>query len=123
MEEISIFNNRYQVLSKIGHGGLAEVFRAQDVALGRIVAVKALRREYVVDPAFLVRFHREAQSAASLTHPNVVGVYDFGQDQGRPYIVMEFVPGRDLRSLLNEVGALQVGQVLNICQQVCAGAT
>jgi tRNA A-37 threonylcarbamoyl transferase component Bud32 len=115
-----IFNNRYQILAKLGEGGLAEVYRAQDVALGRLVAVKALRREYVVDPAFLVRFHREAQSAASLTHPNIVAVYDFGQDLGRPYIVMEYVPGRDLRTVLQEGGALSVDQVVDIGLQVCA---
>jgi len=120
MSESVIFNNRYQILAKIGEGGLAEVYRAQDVALGRLVAVKALRREYVVDPAFLVRFHREAQSAASLTHPNIVAVYDFGQDLGRPYIVMEYVPGRDLRSILQGGGPLAVDQVVDICLQVCA---
>jgi tRNA A-37 threonylcarbamoyl transferase component Bud32 len=115
-----IFNNRYQILAKLGEGGLAEVYRAQDVALGRLVAVKALRREYVVDPAFLVRFHREAQSAASLTHPNIVAVYDFGQDLGRPYIVMEYVPGRDLRTVLQDGGTLSVDQVVDIGLQVCA---
>jgi serine/threonine-protein kinase len=117
----TIFSNRYQVLAKIGQGGLAEVFRAQDVALGRLVAVKALRPEYVADPAFLVRFHREAQSAANLTHPNVVAVYDFGQDLGRPYIVMEYVPGRDLRTLLEQNGALSVRQAVDIGCQICAG--
>jgi tRNA A-37 threonylcarbamoyl transferase component Bud32 len=120
MSELAIFNNRYQILAKIGEGGLAEVYRAQDVALGRLVAVKALRQEYVVDPSFLVRFHREAQSAASLTHPNIVAVYDFGQDLGRPYIVMEYVPGRDLRAVLQEGGALSVDQAVSIGLQVCA---
>jgi len=120
MSEPVIFNNRYQILAELGEGGLAEVYRAQDVALGRLVAVKALRREYVVDPAFLVRFHREAQSAASLTHPNIVAVYDFGQDLGRPYIVMEYVPGRDLRTVLQEGGALSVEQAVDIAVQVCA---
>ena len=120
-EEPTIFNNRYQILAKIGQGGLAEVYRAQDVALGRLVAVKALRPEYVVDPAFLVRFHREAQSVANLMHPNIVAVYDFGQDQGRPYIVMEYVPGQDLRALLEQNGALSVRQAVDIGCQVCAG--
>ena len=120
MDEPAIFNNRYQILAKIGEGGLAEVYRAQDVALGRLVAVKALRHEYVVDPAFLVRFHREAQSAASLTHPNIVAVYDFGQDLGRPYIVMEYVSGRDLRTVLQEGGAISVDQAVDITLQVCA---
>jgi tRNA A-37 threonylcarbamoyl transferase component Bud32 len=118
--DLAIFNNRYQILAKIGQGGLAEVYRAQDVALGRLVAVKALRREYVVDPTFLVRFHREAQSAASLTHPNIVAVYDFGQDLGRPYIVMEYVPGRDLRVMLQEGGPLSVDQAVDIGLQICA---
>ncbi len=119
MSDSIIFNNRYQILAQIGQGGLAEVYRAQDVALGRLVAVKALRREYVVDPTFLVRFHREAQSAASLTHPNIVAVYDFGQDQGRPYIVMEYVPGRDLRTMLQEGGPLSVDQAVDIGLQIC----
>jgi serine/threonine-protein kinase len=120
MSEPAIFNNRYQILSQVGEGGLAEVYRAQDVALGRLVAVKALRHEYVVDPAFLVRFHREAQSAASLTHPNIVAVHDFGQDLGRPYIVMEYVPGRNLRNVLQEVNVLPVDQAVDIALQVCA---
>lgn len=120
MSDLVIFNNRYQLLAKIGQGGLAEVYRAQDVALGRLVAVKALRHEYVVDPAFLVRFLREAQSAASLTHPNIVATYDFGQDLGRPYIVMEYVPGRDLRTILQEGGALSVDQAVDISLQICA---
>ena len=120
-DEIRIFNNRYQILEKIGQGGLAEVYRAQDVALGRIVAVKALRPEYVTDPAFLLRFHREAQNAANLTHPNIVAVYDFGQDHDRPYIVMEYVPGVDLRTLLEQNGALSIRQAVDICCQVCAG--
>jgi serine/threonine-protein kinase len=121
MGDLAIFNNRYQLLAKIGQGGLAEVYRAQDVALGRLVAVKALRQEYVVDPTFLVRFLREAQSAASLTHPNIGAIYDFGQDQGRPYIVMEYVPGRDLRTILHEGGQLSADQAVDISLQVCAG--
>jgi serine/threonine-protein kinase len=120
MNQPAIFNNRYQILGRIGEGGLAEVYRAQDVALGRLVAVKALRHEYVVDPSFLVRFHREAQSAANLAHPNIVAVHDFGQDLGRPYIVMEHVPGRDLRAVLQEGGPLPVDQAVDIALQVCS---
>jgi tRNA A-37 threonylcarbamoyl transferase component Bud32 len=120
MSDLTVFNNRYQLLAKIGQGGMAEVYRAQDVALGRLVAVKALRCEYVVDPTFLVRFHREAQSAAGLTHPNIVAVHDFGHDQGRPYIVMEYVPGRDLGTILQEGGPLSVDQAVDICLQICA---
>lgn len=120
MSDMAIFNNRYRLLAKIGQGGLAEVYRAQDVALGRVVAVKALRQEYVVDPTFLVRFLHEAQSAARLTHPNIVAVHDFGQDLGRPYIVMEYVPGRDLRTVLQEGGMLSVEQAVEVGLQVCA---
>jgi serine/threonine-protein kinase len=120
MSDLAIFNNRYRLLAKIGQGGLAEVYRAQDVALGRQVAVKALRQEYVVDPTFLVRFLHEAQSAARLTHPNIVAVHDFGQDLGRPYIVMEYVPGRDLRAVLLQARTLSADQAVEIGLQVCA---
>lgn len=113
-----IFNDRYQLNSKLGEGGLAEVYLTQDLALGRMVAVKLLRAQYTHDPTFLVRFHREAQSAASLNSSNVVSVYDFGQDHGRPYIVMEYVPGRDLRSILDR-GLLTVPQVVDYTIQIC----
>jgi serine/threonine-protein kinase len=113
-----IFNDRYQLNTELGEGGLAQVYLSQDLALGRMVAVKLLRQQYTNDPTFLVRFHREAQSAASLNSSNVVSVYDFGQDHGRPYIVMEYVPGRDLRSVLDR-GLLTVPQVIDYIVQVC----
>jgi len=113
-----VFNDRYQLNQKLGEGGLAEVFLARDLALGRMVAVKLLRPEYTRDPAFLVRFHREAQSAASLNSGNVVSVYDFGQDHGRPYIVMEYVSGNDLRTVMDK-GLLTVAQIVDYAIQIC----
>lgn len=113
-----VFNDRYQLNTKLGEGGLAEVYLAQDLALGRMVAVKILRSEYTNDPSFLVRFHREAQSAASLNNSNAVSVYDFGQDHGRPYIVMEYVSGDDMRTVLSR-GLLTVAQVVKYIVQVC----
>jgi len=113
-----IFNNRYQLNSKLGEGGLAEVYLAQDLALGRLVAVKVLRPEYTTTPNFLVRFHHEAQAAASLNSSNVVSVYDFGQDHNRPYIVMEYVEGEDLRSVLDK-GLLTVPQIVEYAIQIC----
>ncbi|RME40512.1 MAG: serine/threonine protein kinase, partial [Caldilineae bacterium] len=113
-----IFNNRYQLNSKLGEGGLAEVYLAQDLALGRLVAVKVLRPEYTTTPNFLVRFHREAQAAAALNSSNVVSVYDFGQDHNRPYIVMEYVEGEDLRTVLDR-GLLTVPQIVEYAIQIC----
>ena len=107
-----IFNDRYQLNTKLGEGGLAEVYLAQDLALSRMVAVKLLRTQYTSDPTFLVRFHREAQNAASLNSSNVVSVYDFGQDHNRPYIVMEFVSGDDLRTKLDK-GKLAISQAVD----------
>jgi len=114
-----VFNDRYQLHTKLGEGGLAEVYLARDLALGRSVAVKLLRAEYTTDPTFLVRFHREAQSAAALNNSNVVSVYDFGQDHNRPYIVMEYVAGEDLRTILNR-GLLTIPQAIQYGIEICS---
>ena len=113
-----VFNDRYQLNKKLGEGGLAEVYLAQDLALSRMVAVKLLRTQYTTDPTFLVRFHREAQNAAALNSSYVVSVYDFGQDHSRPYIVMEYVAGDDLRTVLDK-GLLTVPQVVDYSIQIC----
>jgi serine/threonine protein kinase len=113
-----IFNDRYQLNRKLGEGGLAEVYLAQDLALGRQVAIKLLREQYISDPTFLVRFHREAQNAASLNSSNIVSVYDFGQDHHRPYIVMEYVPGDNLRTIMDR-GLLSVPQTIDYGIQIC----
>jgi serine/threonine-protein kinase len=115
-----VFNDRYQLIKKIGEGGLAEVYQAQDMALGRMVAVKALRPQYTRSPGFLVNFHREAQSAAKLSDSYIVAVYDFGQDKNRPYIVLEWIPGSDLRAMIDEQGALPVDQVAEYGIQICS---
>jgi serine/threonine-protein kinase len=113
-----VFNDRYQLNKKLGEGGLAEVYLAQDLALSRLVAVKLLRTQYTTDPTFLVRFHREAQNAASLNSTYVVSVYDFGQDHSRPYIVMEYVAGDDLRTVLDR-GLLTVPQIVDYGIEIC----
>ena len=120
MELPVIFNDRYQLIKKIGEGGLAEVYQAQDMSLERMVAVKVLRPEYIRDPSFLVNFHREAQNAAKLSDSYIVAVYDFGQDKGRPYIVMEWIPGSDLRTLISQRGAVPVDQAIDFTIQICS---
>jgi eukaryotic-like serine/threonine-protein kinase len=120
MELPVIFNDRYQLIKKIGEGGLAEVYQAQDMALGRMIAVKVLRPQYTRDPGFLVNFHREAQNAARLSDSYIVAVYDFGQAKGRPYIVMEWIPGADLRTMIAEQGTIPVDQAVTFGIQICS---
>src|SRR5204863_8239637 len=99
-----VFSNRYEIQRGIARGGMAEVYLARDQLLDRPVAVKVLFAEYARDPSFVERFRREAQSAAMLNHPNIVAVYDWGQQRGTYFIVMEFVEGRSLRELMNRRG-------------------
>ena len=93
-----VFNNRYQITERIGIGGMAEVYRAQDNVLGRLVAVKVMLPQYAADESFTQRFKQEAASAANLQSPYIVNVYDWGQDEGTYYIVMEYVRGSDLKT-------------------------
>src|SRR5215213_4670657 len=86
-------NGRYQLLSVLGGGGMAQVYLARDLVLARPVAVKVLREQYATDPQFVERFRREAQAAARLSHPNIAGVYDVGDENGLYFIVMEYVAG------------------------------
>jgi predicted Ser/Thr protein kinase len=116
-----VLNNRYHLLATIAAGGMAVVYKAQDRLLNRVVAVKVLRPEYAQDPAFLDSFRREAQAAANLTHPNVVTIYDVGQDGERHYIVMEHVEGRDLKSIIREEAPFAIGRALDIAIAVSAG--
>src|SRR4051794_31844310 len=97
---------------------MATIFRAHDAQLGRDVAVKVLRAEYGRDPAFVARFRQEAQSAAALSHPNVVNVFDYGMDAGDPFIVMELVDGGDLAMLIRERGAIEPLAAARIAQQI-----
>lgn len=118
-----VFNNRYQITERIGIGGMAEVFRAQDNVLGRMVAVKTMLPQYAADPTFTQRFKQEAAAAANLQSPYIVNVYDWGQDEGTYYIVMEFVRGSDLKTAINQRGAINQRKVAEIGSQVCQALT
>ncbi len=120
MESV-LLNNRYRLLGLVGSGGMAVVYRGEDTLLQRQVAVKVLREGFASDPAFLARFQREARAAANLDHPSIVTVYDVGQDGDRHYIVMEYVDGQDLKTLIRQRGRLSVDETLDIMIQVCAG--
>src|SRR3970040_1739744 len=100
MEEGTVLNNRYQLLERLGKGGMSDVFRARDLMLERYVAIKVLHEQYSMDESFQQRFRQEARAAANLSHPNIVTVHDFGLDRGQLFIVMEHVPGSDLKTLL-----------------------
>ena len=91
-----VFNERYEVQQRIGRGGMADVFLARDLLLDRPVAIKVLFQEFATDPNFVERFRREAQSAANLNHPNIVGVYDWGRQGPTYFMAMEYVPGCSL---------------------------
>jgi serine/threonine-protein kinase len=122
MAEQTTLNDRYRLIEQIGSGGMAVLYKAQDLELGRLVAIKLLRPSLVSDPEFLIRFRREAQSAASLSHPNIVTVHDVGQDGPKAhYIVMEYVPGQDLKQLLRARGSFDVETALAIIIEVCKG--
>jgi serine/threonine-protein kinase len=116
-----LLNDRYQLLERFGSGGMANVFRARDILLNRYVAIKILRDEHERNPDFEVQFRNEAQAAANLSHPNIVTVYDFGFDHGQPFIVMELVPGTDLKSLLRKRGRFSVDEGIPLIVQACAG--
>ncbi|MCC6567647.1 MAG: protein kinase [Anaerolineales bacterium] len=96
MESGALLNKRYQLLEQLGTGGMSNVYRARDLMLERNVAIKVLHEKYSQDPAFQERFKMEARAAANLSHPNIVTVHDFGFDFGQLYIVMEYIPGKDL---------------------------
>ena len=114
-----IFNNRYQITERIGIGGMAEVYQAQDNVLGRRVAVKVMLPQYASDAAFAQRFRQEAASAANLQSPYIVNVYDWGQDDGTYFIVMEYIRGTDLKTGIVQRGALNQRKVAEIGSQVC----
>lgn len=121
-----ILNQRYRLLERAGSGGMATVYKAQDLMLRRLVAVKLLHEGLTSDDAFLERFQREAHAAANLSHPNIVTVHDIGQDGHRHYIVMEFVNGRTLKNLIRDYAqqhdaAMPVARTLALAIQVCAG--
>src|SRR5215475_6958238 len=122
MTQPRLLGGRYELDGIVGRGGMAEVFRARDIRLDRVVAVKTLREDLARDATFQARFRREAQSAASLNHPSIVAVYDTGEDNDGPshvpYIVMEYVDGRTLRDLLRDDRRLLPERALEITDGV-----
>lgn len=113
-----MINDRYEIIRSIGEGGMANVYLANDTILDRLVAVKVLRGDLSEDEKFVRRFQREAIAASSLNHPNIVEVYDVGEDNGKYYIVMEYVDGKTLKSLIKKRGALTLPEVVDIMLQL-----
>lgn len=114
-----VLGDRYEILEKIGGGGMALVYKARCRLLNRFVAVKVLRSEFIEDEEFVKKFRREAQSAASLSHPNIVGIYDVGTENNNYYIVMEYIKGQTLKELIKSKGTLGVEYATNIAIQIC----
>lgn len=121
MNEPIILNERYQLEERRGSGGMAMVYRARDLMLERTVAIKLLRADFSSDPDFRERFRQEAKAAANLSHPNIVTVHDFGLDEERLFIVMEYVPGTDLKSIIKKRGAIPADEAVELIVQACAG--
>ncbi len=111
-------NSRYEIIKTIGEGGMANVYLAKDIILDRNVAIKVLRGDLASDEKFVRRFQREALSASSLSHPNIVEIYDVGEDDGDYYIVMEYVEGKNLKQLLKKRGKLTAAEVVDIMLQI-----
>ncbi|HEX3043768.1 MAG TPA: Stk1 family PASTA domain-containing Ser/Thr kinase [Bacillota bacterium] len=116
-----ILGNRYRLIELIGEGGMALVYKAECSLLCRTVAIKILRPQYASDAEFVERFRREARSAASLSHPNIVNIYDVGQDDGMDFIVMEYIPGGTLKSIIAREAPLGVERALEITRQILEG--
>jgi beta-lactam-binding protein with PASTA domain/tRNA A-37 threonylcarbamoyl transferase component Bud32 len=115
-----VFSNRYEIQRELAQGGMAEVYLGHDRLLDRPVAVKALFPEYAREPSFVERFRREAQAAANLNNSNIVGIYDWGQEAGTYYIVMEYVEGRSLRDLIRSEGPLDANQAAEIAAEMAS---
>ena len=114
-------NDRYEIIKSIGEGGMANVYLAHDIILDRDVAVKVLRGDLENDEKFIRRFQREAKSVSDLSHPNIVEVYDVGEEDGQHYIVMEYIDGKTLKQLIQKRGALTVSEVVDIMSQLTDG--
>lgn len=114
-------NDRYEIIKNIGEGGMANVYLAHDVILDRNVAIKVLRGDLANDEKFVRRFQREALSASSLSHPNIVEMYDVGEDNGTYYIVMEYVEGKTLKQLIKKRGNLTLSETIDIMLQLTDG--
>lgn len=115
---LTILASRYHILKRLGDGGMADVYLAQDELLNREVAIKVLRGNLALEPVSLLRFQREANSASALNHPNIVEIYDVGDEEGHHYIVMEYIKGRTLKQLIQQRGALEKNEALAIMDQL-----
>jgi eukaryotic-like serine/threonine-protein kinase len=122
IERDTMVDGRYRVLKRLGSGGMADVYCAEDTQLGRQVALKLLYRRFAEDPEFVERFRREASSAAGLQHPNIVGIFDRGEWDGTYYIAMEFIGGQTLKQLVREHGAMPPDLAIDITVQVLRAA-
>src|SRR5450631_2824899 len=118
----TIIDGRYRVISRLGSGGMADVYLAEDQLLGRRVAVKVLHHHFAEDQEFVERFRREASSAAALSHPNIVGIFDRGEWNGTYYIAMEYVAGRPLKDLVRDQGPLEPAAAIDIVLQILQAA-
>ncbi len=114
-----VLSERYVLKELIGQGGMADVYLGEDTILKRTVAIKVMRSSLTGDPIYVTRFHREASAAASLSHKNIVEIYDVGQDGDDYYIVMEYVPGQTLKELIHKRGALHYVEAIDIMKQIC----
>src|SRR4029079_5496410 len=115
--ERTVLSDRYEILQRIGRGGMADVLLARDLLLDRPVAIKVLFAEFATDPSFVERFRREAQAAANLTHPNIVGVYDWGKYGGTYFIAMEYVQERTLADIIRTNGRVSAVQAAEIASE------
>src|SRR5438874_6363830 len=114
----TLFDGRYKILRKLGAGGMADVYLAEDQELGRRVAIKILNDRHANDEQFVERFRREAKNAAGLSHPNIVSIYDRGEAEGTYYIAMEYLDGRSLKELVVARGPLPIGDAIQFTRQV-----
>ncbi len=121
MSEVALLNDRYQLEERLGSGGMAVVYRARDLTLERKVAIKVLREDFSNDPAFRERFHQEAKAVANLSHTSIVTIHDFGLYAGQLFIVMEYVPGKDLKSIIVERSPFTIEETIPLMIQACAG--
>jgi len=112
---------KYEIVAELGQGGMGVVYKARDPFIGRLVALKTITPELISDPEILKRFYREAQSAGTLQHPNIVTIYDLGEAEGRPYIAMEFVEGESLQSIINRRARIPLAAKLKLVHQFCEG--
>jgi serine/threonine-protein kinase len=117
----SMVGDRYRIVALLGHGGMGEVYRAEDLKLSQVVAIKFLPPAFSEDPATLARFHSEVRVARQVSHPNVCRVFDIGDADGVPFLTMEYVDGEDLSSLVRRIGRLPQDKAVEVSRQICAG--